>query len=270
MLVNFIAAAVIAGTPLLFATLGAILNEKVGALNLGVEGLMAMGAFAGFMGGYYSDNLAVAILCAFAAGAFGALIYAVLTITLMASQNVAEFTDAWISLNQARVTLNRGMLRLQSSVATQINGGQLNELVETAKNLLADAQAHFDKYYALPNTPGLGEDLPKQLEEQYRIYSATLTQMNVLLAQGNLEDMFKQNAEQKQNAMQKARLSRNGWRVASRAVARCATIPARHVLRVAEVAVRESHQMDCGAGRPAGRIGRGMAGCSARPYSRSD
>jgi methyl-accepting chemotaxis protein-1 (serine sensor receptor) len=69
---------------------------------------------------------------------------------------VAEFTDAWISLNQARVTLNRGMLRLQSSMASQINGGQLNELVETAKNLLADAQAHYDKYYAA-EYPGLDE-----------------------------------------------------------------------------------------------------------------
>jgi simple sugar transport system permease protein len=92
MLISFIAAAVIAGTPLLFGTLGAILNEKVGCLNLGIEGLMAMGAFAGFMGGYYSDNLFAAILCAFAAGAFGALIYAVLTITFMANQNVTGLT----------------------------------------------------------------------------------------------------------------------------------------------------------------------------------
>ena len=124
------------------------------------------------------------------------------TVSQLSSQNVAEFTDAWISLNQARVTLNRGMLRLQSSMASQINGGQLNELVNTAKNLLADAQSHYDKYYALPNTPGLDENLANRLEEQYRIYSATLTQMNVLLGQGNLEDMFKQNAEQKQTAMQ--------------------------------------------------------------------
>ena len=124
------------------------------------------------------------------------------TVSQLSSKNVAEFTDAWISLNQARVTLNRGMLRLQSSMASQINGGQLNELVTTAKNLLTEAQVHYDKYYALPNTPGLDESLTNQLEEQYRIYSATLTQMNVLLSQGNLEDMFKQNAEQKQNAMQ--------------------------------------------------------------------
>ncbi len=125
------------------------------------------------------------------------------TVSQLSSQNVAEFTDAWISLNQARVTLNRGMLRLQSSMASQINGGQLNELVNTAKNLLADAQTHYDKYYALPETPGMDEHLADRPEEQYRVYSATLTQMNVLLGQGNLEDMFKQNAEQKQTAMQK-------------------------------------------------------------------
>lgn len=53
---------------------------------------------------------------------------------------------------RARVTLNRGMLRLQSSMASQINGGQLNELVTTAKNLLTEARVHYDKYYALPNT----------------------------------------------------------------------------------------------------------------------
>ena len=49
----------------------------------------------------------------------------------------------------------------------------------------------------------MDEHLADRLEEHYRIYSATLTQMNVLLGQGNLEDMFKQNAEQKQTAMQK-------------------------------------------------------------------
>ena len=125
------------------------------------------------------------------------------TISQVSSLNVAEFTDAWISLNQARVTLNRGMLRLQSSAASQINGGQLNELVATAKNLLIEAQMHYDKYYALPETPGMDKRLADRLEEQYRNYSTTLAQMNTLLAQGNLDDMFKQNAEQKQVAMQK-------------------------------------------------------------------
>ena len=123
-------------------------------------------------------------------------------VSQLSSQNVAEFTDAWISLNQARVTLNRGMLRLQSSEASQINGGQLSELVTIAKNLLAEAKDHYDKYYALPETPGMDERMADRLEEQYRNYSTTLAQMNTLLAQGDLAGMFKQNAEQKQKAMQ--------------------------------------------------------------------
>ena len=133
------------------------------------------------------------------------------TVSQRSSQNVAEFTDAWISLNQARVTLNRGMLRLQSSMANEINGGQLNELVKTANALLADAQRHYDKYYALPETPGLDEHLADRLEEQYGIYSATLAKMNTFLAAGQLEEMFKQNAEQKQTAMQDVYLE---WRTA--------------------------------------------------------
>lgn len=92
MFLNFLTAAVFAGTPLLFGTLGEILNEKSGHLNLGVEGMMAMGACAGFMAGFLTDSLAIAIAAAFAAGLAGALIYAVLTITFMANQNVTGLT----------------------------------------------------------------------------------------------------------------------------------------------------------------------------------
>lgn len=91
-LVNLAVAAVLAGAPLIFGTVGEIINEKAGHLNLGVEGMMALGACAGFMAGYFSNNLVVAIICAFLAGAFGALIYALLTVTLMANQNVTGLT----------------------------------------------------------------------------------------------------------------------------------------------------------------------------------
>ncbi|MGO5052718.1 ABC transporter permease [Lachnospiraceae bacterium LCP25S3_G4] len=90
--VNLFVAAVLAGTPLLFGTVGEIINEKSGHLNLGVEGMMAMGACAGFMVGYVTDSLWLAIFGAFAAGVLGALIYAVLTITFMADQNVTGLT----------------------------------------------------------------------------------------------------------------------------------------------------------------------------------
>ena len=124
------------------------------------------------------------------------------TVSQLSSQNVAEFTDAWISLNQARVTLNRGMLRLQGTMASSTNGGELKSLVDTANNLLADAKRHYDKYDALPETPGMDGSLSDSLEKQYGIYSATLARMNELLAEGKLDEMFKQNAEQKQQAMQ--------------------------------------------------------------------
>ncbi|MGY5958756.1 Methyl-accepting chemotaxis sensory transducer with TarH sensor [Kosakonia sp. BK9b] len=131
------------------------------------------------------------------------------TVSQVSSQNVSEFTDAWISLNQARVTLNRGMLRLQSSTASQINGGQLSELANNATALLNSAQKHFDKYKTIPETPGLDKNLSQDLETQYGVYHATLTEMNRLLLAGKLEDMFRQNAESKQVAMQK---SYRAWR----------------------------------------------------------
>lgn len=85
---DFLAAAVLAGTPILFGTVGEILNEKVGHLNLGVEGMMAMGACAGFMAGFLTGSLPLALLAAALAGALGALLYAVLTVTFLANQNV--------------------------------------------------------------------------------------------------------------------------------------------------------------------------------------
>lgn len=91
-MIRFVVAAVLAGTPLLFGTLGEILHERVGHLNLGVEGMMSVGALAGFMVGYRTDNFALAIFAAFLAGAGCALIYAVLTITLMANQTVTGLT----------------------------------------------------------------------------------------------------------------------------------------------------------------------------------
>lgn len=90
--VNFFVAAVLAGTPLLFGILGEIINEKAGHLNLGVEGMMSIGAVGGFVVGYWTDNLVFALIAAFVTGMLSALIYAVLTVTFMADQNVTGLT----------------------------------------------------------------------------------------------------------------------------------------------------------------------------------
>lgn len=92
MFIKFLVAAVAASIPLLFGTVGEILCEKVGHLNLGVEGMMSIGACAGFMVGMQTDSFALALAAAFLAGLLGALIYAVLTVTFLADQNVAGLT----------------------------------------------------------------------------------------------------------------------------------------------------------------------------------
>ncbi len=76
------------GTPILLGTLGGILNEKVGHTNLGVEGMMLIGAVMGFMVGESSGNPLLAMLTACIAGALMALIYAVVTVTFMGNHIV--------------------------------------------------------------------------------------------------------------------------------------------------------------------------------------
>lgn len=92
MLINFLFAAIKAGTPLLFGTTGEIMTQKSGNLNLGVEGLMFMGAFMSFFAAYHTDNLALALIAAFGIGVLAAFIYAVLTVGFMANQNVTGLT----------------------------------------------------------------------------------------------------------------------------------------------------------------------------------
>ncbi|RRD93490.1 ABC transporter permease [Clostridiales bacterium COT073_COT-073] len=85
----FLHAAIIAGIPLLLATLGETITEKAGHLNLGVEGMMLLGAVAGFATGLYTGSPVLAILAAILAGAGGALIYGILTISMRANQVVS-------------------------------------------------------------------------------------------------------------------------------------------------------------------------------------
>jgi len=82
-------ATVRAGTPILFATLGAIINERAGIINLGIEGLMLIGALAGFAGTHLSGSLLVGILAAYAAAFFVGSIHATITVWLRGNQIVS-------------------------------------------------------------------------------------------------------------------------------------------------------------------------------------
>lgn len=93
-LVVIAASAVFYGTPLLFAALGELLAERSGVLNLGVEGMMLVGAVTGFwavqtLGGPGWVGLLTGVVIAAMAAAATSLIHAFLTITLRANQIVS-------------------------------------------------------------------------------------------------------------------------------------------------------------------------------------
>ncbi len=94
LVVVILASAVAYGTPLLFAALGELLAERSGVLNLGVEGMMLLGAVTGFLtvqkvGGGQTVSLFLAVVIAALAGAAAAGILAFLVITLRANQIVS-------------------------------------------------------------------------------------------------------------------------------------------------------------------------------------
>ncbi len=75
-----------AATPLLLAALGEMVTERSGVLNLGVEGMMVMGAVAGFGGAFASGNPWVGVIASIAAGMAMALLFGFLTLTPLANQ----------------------------------------------------------------------------------------------------------------------------------------------------------------------------------------
>lgn len=84
-----LSAAITAGTPILFAALGEILCERSGVLNLGVEGMMLVGAVAGFSAAVVSGSPWLGLLAAMAAGGALSLVHAFLSITLRSNQVVS-------------------------------------------------------------------------------------------------------------------------------------------------------------------------------------
>ncbi|WP_432453747.1 MULTISPECIES: ABC transporter permease [unclassified Agarivorans] len=83
---QILVAAIKTGTPLLLVALGELICEKSGVLNLGQEGMMLMGAMAGFAGAYFTGNLALGLLLAVIAGMAMAAIFGILSLNLNTNQ----------------------------------------------------------------------------------------------------------------------------------------------------------------------------------------
>jgi len=89
MLIGLIAATLRTATPLIFAGLGGVFSESSGVVNIGLEGMMIIGAFFSVMGTYLTGNPLIGVLFAMLAGAAVALIHGFLSIHLKADQIIS-------------------------------------------------------------------------------------------------------------------------------------------------------------------------------------
>lgn len=92
--------AIVVGTPILYAGIGEILTQRSGVMNLGIEGMMLVGAVTGFWATTVTDSLLVAVIVGALAGAGMALLHAILSITFRVNQIVSGL---------ALVTLGTGL-----------------------------------------------------------------------------------------------------------------------------------------------------------------
>lgn len=97
-LILSIASAVIASIPILFAALGEIITNRSGVMNLGVEGMMLMGAVIGFWAGNETGSLVLAIIIGGFAGLALALVHAVLAVSLRVDQTVSGLSLVIVGL----------------------------------------------------------------------------------------------------------------------------------------------------------------------------
>ncbi|MFO7848408.1 MAG: ABC transporter permease [Spirochaetia bacterium] len=89
LITSIIAITIAAGTSLVYATIGEIYTERSGILNLGIEGMMLMGAVTAFATAYHTGSLLLSVLLAMLVGLMMALIHAFLSVTMRANQVVS-------------------------------------------------------------------------------------------------------------------------------------------------------------------------------------
>ena len=90
--IDALSTGVVLGTPLTFAAVGELIAERAGVINLGVEGMMLIGAVVGFVVGVKSDSVALAFAAGALAGGALALVHAVMTVSLGVNQIVMGLT----------------------------------------------------------------------------------------------------------------------------------------------------------------------------------
>ena len=100
LIASILASAIATSASLMYASTGEILTERSGTLNLGLEGVMLMGAVMAYTTAYKTQSLAMGIVAALVVGALVGLVFAFMTVTLRANQVVCGL---------ALVTLGTGL-----------------------------------------------------------------------------------------------------------------------------------------------------------------
>jgi ABC-type uncharacterized transport system permease subunit len=129
---DFLAATLRLTTPLLLAALGGVFSERSGVLNLGLEGAMLMGAFFGFLGSLYTQNVYMGFLIAALAGASITLIHAFMSVTVKVNQIVTALGVNMLALGITstafRLFFGEQLLQLESPGLEPLNFGPLSDI----------------------------------------------------------------------------------------------------------------------------------------------
>lgn len=171
--ISLFQAAVAFGTVIMFGCIGEIITEKAGHLNLGVPGIMYLGAIASLSGVFFYEKstetpskilcILIALGCGFLASAFGGLIFSFLTVTLRANQNVTGLA-----------------LTIFGTGVANFFGGSLNKLAGGVGQIsVATTSAAFrTNIPALANIPVVGKIF---FSYGFMVYLAILTAILVSL-----------------------------------------------------------------------------------------
>ncbi|MEM0232319.1 MAG: hypothetical protein QXG78_04370, partial [Candidatus Methanomethyliaceae archaeon] len=89
LIIGLLATTMATSTVLILASLGETIVERGGILNLGIEGIMLIGAFSGFIGAYFTKNLWIGLLMAIIGGILIAIIFGFLIIKLNLNQVIS-------------------------------------------------------------------------------------------------------------------------------------------------------------------------------------
>ena len=115
-------------SPLIYTALGGVVSENAGVINIGLEGMMTMGAFVGATVGYFTGNPWIAFLAAGLASGLLALIHGIASITFGADQIVSgiaiNFLGPGISLFLSRLFFNGATMTkpIANKISRPLNG----------------------------------------------------------------------------------------------------------------------------------------------------